>query len=61
MAVETADKTKTVVDRAIAGIGDIATLPEVTIKIIEVVEDPKSTARDLHEVIKTDQIGRAHV
>ena len=28
--------------------------PEVTIKIIELVEDPKSTARDLHEVIKND-------
>jgi len=53
-AVETADQTQTVVDRAIAAIGDIATLPEVTIKIIEIVEDPKSTARDLHEVIKND-------
>ena len=53
-AVETVDKTKTVVDKAIAGIGEIATLPEVTIKIIEIVEDHKSTARDLHEVIKND-------
>ena len=53
-AVETVDKTKAVVDKAIAGIGDIATLPEVTIKIIEIVEDAKSTARDLHEVIKND-------
>ncbi len=54
MAVEVADKTKTVVDRALSDIGDIATLPQVTIKIIEIVEDSKSTARDLHEVIRND-------
>lgn len=54
MTVETVDRTKALVDKALAAIGDIATLPEVTIKIIEIVEDPKSTARDLHEVIKRD-------
>jgi len=54
MTVEAADKSKILVDKALASIGDIATLPEVTIKIIEIVEDPKSTARDLHEVIKRD-------
>ncbi len=54
MAVETADQAKSLVDKALTAIGDIATLPEVTIKIIEIVEDPKSTARDLHEVIKND-------
>lgn len=54
MAVETADNAKEIVDRALGAMGDIATLPEVTIKIIEIVEDAKSTARDLHEVIKND-------
>ena len=54
MATETADLTKQIVDKAVAAIGDLATLPEVTIKIIEIVENPKSTARDLHEVIKND-------
>lgn len=54
MALETGDTTKTLVEQAVASIGDIATLPEVTIKIIELAEDPKSTARDLHEVIKND-------
>ncbi len=54
MAIETADSTKTVVEKALASVGDIATLPEVTVKIIEIVEDPKSTARDLHNVIKND-------
>ena len=54
MSIETADNTKVIVNKALGAIGDIATLPEVTIKIIEIVEDPKSTARDLHEVIKND-------
>jgi HD-like signal output (HDOD) protein len=54
MPVEAADKAKVIVDKAVASIGDIATLPEITIKIIETVEDPKSTARDLHEIIKND-------
>ncbi|MCH7872745.1 MAG: HDOD domain-containing protein [Planctomycetes bacterium] len=54
MTVETADNAKAIVDKALAAIGDLATLPEVTIKIIEIVEDPKSTARDLHGVIKND-------
>jgi HD-like signal output (HDOD) protein len=35
-------------------IGDIATLPEVTAKIIGAVDDPKSTAHDLHKIIKND-------
>lgn len=54
MSVETADRAKLIVDKAIAATGEIATLPEVTIKVIHIVEDPKSTARDLHEVIKND-------
>ena len=43
-----------VIKLALSKIGDIATLPEVTAKIISVVDDPKSTARDLHRVIKND-------
>ena len=54
MAVNTTDRTQQVVEKALASLGGIATLPQVTIKIIEIVEDPKSTARDLHDVIKTD-------
>jgi len=42
------------VDRAVAEIGEIATLPEVTVRISQIVENPKSTARDLHDVIKND-------
>ena len=54
MAVETAEKANAVVEKALASIGDLATLPEVTIKIIEIVENPRSTARELHGVIKND-------
>jgi len=54
MSTDTADRAKQVVEKAISSIGDLATLPEVTIRIIEIVENPKSTARDLHEVIKND-------
>ena len=35
-------------------ISHIATLPEITLKIVELVEDPKSTAQDLHKVISND-------
>ena len=54
MTVEAAEKAQQIVDKALSSLGGIATLPQVTIKIIEIVEDPKSTARDLHEVIKAD-------
>ena len=39
---------------AVRGISHIATLPEVTVRIIELVEDPASSARDLHAMISTD-------
>jgi HD-like signal output (HDOD) protein len=54
MSADTTTQTNPIVEKAVAGVGDLATLPEVTIKIIEIVEDTKSTARDLHEVIKND-------
>lgn len=43
-----------VVKIMLSKIGDIATLPEVTARIISAVDDPKSTAHDLHRIIKTD-------
>ena len=54
MGVEVVSESKAVVSKALSIMGDIATLPEVTVKIIETVEDPRSTARDLHEIIKCD-------
>lgn len=53
MAVETAAREQAVA-AAIREISHIATLPEITLKIIQLVEDPKSTAQDLHNVISKD-------
>ena len=41
-------------DAAVTEISHIATLPEITLKIIELVEDPSSTAQDLHKIISND-------
>ena len=43
-----------IVKEAIGQINHIATLPEITLKIIELVEDPSSTAQDLHKLISID-------
>ncbi len=43
-----------VVQTAIQEISHIATLPEITLKIIRLVEDPDSTAQDLNKVISND-------
>ncbi len=53
MAVTT-EQREQVVSGAIREISHIATLPEITLKIVELVEDPKSTAQDLHKVISSD-------
>ncbi len=49
------EEQQAIVKTAITGISHIATLPEITLKIIELVEDPTSTANDLHNVISNDQ------
>lgn len=43
-----------IVEEAIRSISHIATLPEITLRIIELVEDPSSTAQDLHTIISND-------
>ena len=53
-AVTTSTDPAAVIDNAIRSISHIATLPEITIKIIDLVEDPSSTAQDLHNVIAND-------
>lgn len=40
--------------RALARLGEINSLPEVTTKIVQVVEDPRATAHDMHEIIEAD-------
>src|SRR3954453_5529691 len=43
-----------IITDAVNAISHIATLPEITIKIIELVENPRSTAQDLHKLISND-------
>ena len=40
---------------------EISTLPEVTIQIVEVVQDPRSTAHDLHKIVRNDPALSARV
>jgi HD-like signal output (HDOD) protein len=53
MSIGTQEREQAV-NVAIREISHIATLPEVTLKIVELVEDPSSTAQDLHKVIAND-------
>ncbi len=52
----TQEQREQAVTSALKEISHIATLPEVTLRIIELVEDPSSTAQDLHEVISNDPV-----
>ena len=54
MSAPEVSQKDTIVANAIREISHIATLPEVTLKIIKIVEDPKSTAQDLHKVVSND-------
>lgn len=40
--------------RALSRLTEIGSLPEITTRIVQVVEDPKSTAQDMHEIVKND-------
>lgn len=40
--------------KAMTRVTEISSLPEVTTRIVEVVEDPKSTAQDMHDIVKHD-------
>jgi putative nucleotidyltransferase with HDIG domain len=50
----TTQQREQIVAGAVREISHISTLPEITLRIIELVEDPKSTAQDLHKVIAND-------
>ncbi|MHC5022768.1 MAG: HDOD domain-containing protein, partial [Planctomycetota bacterium] len=54
MGATSSSERQAAVDAAISSVSHIATLPEITLKIIELVEDPSSTAQDLHDVISRD-------
>src|SRR3954463_11351612 len=46
--------TAELVDQAVKKISTIETLPEVTTEIIRTVENPKSTATQLHKIVAHD-------
>lgn len=50
-----------IINSAISDISHIATLPEITVRIIELVENPDSTAHDLHLIIANDPALSARV
>lgn len=54
MSTATAADPQTLVQQSLKKITTIATLPEVTARIIQTVEDPKSTATQLHQIISHD-------
>lgn len=54
MATATAPNPAELTKHAIAKLTAIATLPEVTGKILATVEDPKSSAAQLHKIVSND-------
>ena len=64
-ATETAEMTTAqrdqLIQAAINDISHIATLPEITVRIVELVENPESTAHDLHLLISNDPALSARV
>ena len=54
MSAQAEESSISIAEHAVEQIGHIGTLPEVTIGIIELVEDPSSTAKELHELIASD-------
>lgn len=40
--------------KAMSRLTEISSLPEITMRIVEVVENPKSTAQDMHDIVKND-------
>src|SRR5438105_11223578 len=54
MPIETAAEVPTRAQSAVRSVTTIATLPEVTARIIATVEDPRSTAQQLHKIVAHD-------
>src|SRR5437763_673857 len=54
MSTATLTDPQALVQQAVRKVTTIATLPEVTAKIVQTVEDPKSTAAQLHKIVAHD-------
>ncbi len=42
------------IQKAVARLTELGSLPEVTARIVEVIEDPRATARQVHDVVRAD-------
>lgn len=40
--------------KALAGVSEISSLPEITARIVQVVEDPRATAHEMHDIVRAD-------
>src|SRR3954462_10294431 len=54
MSTATLPQNNTLVAEALRKVTNISTLPEVTANIVATVEDPKSTAAQLHKIVAHD-------
>jgi HD-like signal output (HDOD) protein len=54
MATVVESDPQVLVNQAVAKVAAIATLPEITSKIISTVEDPRSSATQLHKIVSND-------
>lgn len=56
-SVETNAANRTLPPNLLAALNEvteISSLPEITTRIVQVVEDPRATAHDMHEIVRTD-------
>ncbi|MEC9232281.1 MAG: HDOD domain-containing protein [Planctomycetota bacterium] len=53
-ASESRETRHSIASAMIDGISHMSTLPEVTLRIVDVIDDPTSSARDLHQIIVSD-------
>ena len=54
MSTATLPETQSLVTQALKKVTTLAALPEVTAKIVQIVEDPRSSAAQLHKVVAHD-------
>lgn len=50
------DTSQSIAEQALERVGHLGTLPQMTMRIISLVEDPESTAGDLHDVVASDPV-----
>jgi len=53
-ATSTAKVLPPELQKMVARVTEISSLPEITTRIVQVVEDPRATARDMHDIVRSD-------